>query len=514
MARWTSSLESILFGTEDPDDIGRLLQTHCAKHLHRQLEKILFYRRGVGAVFGIRLDDQADIVVKVHRPDLLGRRLDGAVYVQRHLAELGLPAPRPLATPVPLGLGIATSEERIDGGRIGDGHDPIVRRILAQGLFRFVEAATSLGPRAGVLPGRLFAGGEDSLWPVPHDLRFDLSLPGGEWIDEIAAEAKQRLREPSGRLVVGHEDWRVENLRVDADQLAAIFDWDSVVLAHEPVLVGHNASGFTADWSDDTDDPFPSEEESAAFIAEYEAARGRSFTLAERATAGAAYLYSLAYKARCEHSDAQLGIFPDEGPGVGGWRGLLRPRAVERGAGSLVVRALDPDAPVVEALLDAAAEWQLNRGISQWRPGQFGDEVRSVIAAGDLYVSRGDGGIVGCFILETDCPDWMAHWLIERGRTPADAMYLGRLAVARELSGRGLGAGLLRSAKKIAAESGFGFLRLNCPAENERLRRFYVDAGFADLGDAELRGPAGEHWVCSVFESALPLGFSDGPADR
>jgi hypothetical protein len=324
MGRWRSSLESILFGTEDPDDIEWLLRAYCFEHLHRQLEEVLFYRRGAGAVFGIRLDDQADIVVKVHRPDLVGRRLDGAVHVQRHLAELGLPAPRPLATPVPLALGIATSEELIDRGGTADGHDPVVRRILARGLFRFIDAATPLEPSAGVLPGRLFAGGEGTLWPVPHDLRFDLSLPGGEWIDEIAAEAKQRLREPSGHLVVGHEDWRVENLRVDADQIVAIFDWDSVVLAHELVLVGHNASGFTADWSGETDDPFPSEAESAAFITDYEAARGRSFTSAERDTADAAYLYSLAYKARCEYSDAEREIFPDAEPGESGWRALLR----------------------------------------------------------------------------------------------------------------------------------------------------------------------------------------------
>ena len=45
---------------------------------------------------------------------------------------------------------------------------------------------------------------------------------------------------------MGHEDWRVENLREDAGWIVAIFDWDSVVLAHEPALIGQNSTGFTA----------------------------------------------------------------------------------------------------------------------------------------------------------------------------------------------------------------------------------------------------------------------------
>jgi protein-tyrosine phosphatase len=88
-------------------------------------------------------------------------------------------------------------------------------------------------------------------------------------------------------------------------------------------------------------------------------------------------------------------------------------------------------------------------------------------------------------------------------------MYLGRVAVTRELSGRGLGLELLDSARRITAEAGFSFLRLNCPAENERLRRYYFDAGFDDLGEAELRGPSGERWTCSILEARLPRTATD-----
>jgi GNAT superfamily N-acetyltransferase len=94
----------------------------------------------------------------------------------------------------------------------------------------------------------------------------------------------------------------------------------------------------------------------------------------------------------------------------------------------------------------------------------------------------------------------MAEWLTEHDRIPGEAMYLGRLAVAREVSGRGFGLALLAAARELVGASGYPLLRLNCPADNDRLRRYYLDAGFADLGDADFVGPNGEQWRCSVLE--------------
>ena len=77
---------------------------------------------------------------------------------------------------------------------------------------------------------------------------------------------------------------------------------------------------------------------------------------------------------------------------------------------------------------------------------------------------------------------------------------LGRLAVARSASGRGVGAELLAAASAIARERGSAYIRLECPAENERLCRYYVGLGFSHCGDNDLPGPNGEAWVSSVFE--------------
>ena len=169
----------------------------------------------------------------------------------------------------------------------------------------------------------------------------------------------------------------------------------------------------------------------------------------------------------------------------------------------VVARAEASDAVAVEALLDAAAEWQQSRGISQWKPGQFRHEIREAIASGEQYVARRERIVVGSFLLDTGSPSWMSGWLVERRRVPSQGAHVGRLTVAREASGHGLGAELLHAAGAIAAQRGRTYLRLDCPAENARLRRYYLEVGFSYLGDLPIRGPNGEHWVCSVFERPI-----------
>jgi GNAT superfamily N-acetyltransferase len=170
-----------------------------------------------------------------------------------------------------------------------------------------------------------------------------------------------------------------------------------------------------------------------------------------------------------------------------------------------IERASDTEASEVEALLDSVAHWLHSGGIDQWISGTFHDEVVDVVAAGDLYVGKRDGRIVACFMLESSCPEWMVTWLAERGRSPADAMYLGRLAVTRNVAGQGLGVRLLEAATTIARDAGRTYVRLNAPANSTPLRTLYVDAGFDDLGTATLTGPKGEDWTCTVFERSTEL---------
>lgn len=165
-----------------------------------------------------------------------------------------------------------------------------------------------------------------------------------------------------------------------------------------------------------------------------------------------------------------------------------------------IERAQPADASAAEALLDAVAEWLQSRGIDQWKPRQFGEEGRQSVAAGELYVARRGGALVGCFMLETKNPPAVTRWLREQGRVPIQGAYLARLAVAPEASGGRLGLELLNAACALAAQLGLGYLRVECWAGNERLRRYYLEAGFAHCGDVRTRGRRGEVVVNSLFE--------------
>jgi hypothetical protein len=82
-----------------------------------QPARIEFYRRGVGAVFGVDLSDARRVAIKVHRREIAGDDLDAVQDVQHAVADAGLPAPRPIEAPGALGAGIATVEELLDRGR-------------------------------------------------------------------------------------------------------------------------------------------------------------------------------------------------------------------------------------------------------------------------------------------------------------------------------------------------------------------------------------------------------------
>jgi ribosomal protein S18 acetylase RimI-like enzyme len=164
----------------------------------------------------------------------------------------------------------------------------------------------------------------------------------------------------------------------------------------------------------------------------------------------------------------------------------------------VIDRAGSADLEAVVQLLDAAALWQRSLGIDLWHPGTFEEDVRTTIAAGDLYVAREQSAIIGCFMLDEGSPR-LRRWLAEHGREP-DRGVVGRLTVARQSAGRGLGLELLREAGRRASQEGVAFLRLECAANNEGLRRYYGDAGFTYCGDNEQPGPNGERWVSSIFE--------------
>lgn len=279
----------------------RDLDRFCSSELGSALEEEEFVANGVGTVFGLRLRDGRRVVVKLYRAGTDRARVGAALAVQRHLAEHEFPCPSPLSGPVETPAGLAVAETLLDRGAPGDPHDPVLRRAMAAALARLVALCWAL---EGVddLEWSLDAAGP--LWGTPHDDRFDFAATsaGAEWIDELAREARGQL--DSGRIVVGHTDWRAENMRFEARRVSAVYDWESVRRAPESVLVGAAAHYFPSDFRVEGRRQVPTLDEALAFVADYEEARGIAFTTDELRAVHAALVDAMAYTARCEHSDA------------------------------------------------------------------------------------------------------------------------------------------------------------------------------------------------------------------
>jgi hypothetical protein len=305
--RYELRLERDVFATNDARLIAALVDRFCRERLGNGVERCDFFASSVGSVHGLRLADGRRVVVKAYRCDVDIAHLTATQRVQERLAADGFPAPCPVMAPTPLARGIAIVEEQLDRGQWVDAHDLTGRKVVAAGLAQLVARGRSLAGVPGLLSWR---DAYDGLWRQPHDCRFDFpgTACGAEWIDRIAAAGRQRLDEnDAGDDVIGHGDWRVEHLRFADRELSAVYDWDSLCVGSEPVFAGAAAHAFTADWSVEGHACIPTVEESLAFLDDYEASRCAPFSERERRLARAALVATMAYSARCGHSDRLTG---------------------------------------------------------------------------------------------------------------------------------------------------------------------------------------------------------------
>ena len=322
-------VERDVFATTDASSIVAAVDAFCRANLGSGIDHYEFYWPSVGSTHGLCLVDGRRVVVKVHRATANVAHLAAVQTVQGHLAEAGFPAPQPLIGPTPLANGVAVAEMLLDRGAWEDAHRPEIRKLVAGGLCRQIELSRELVGLPGIESS---TARMRQLRQTPHDLRFDFlaTSEGAEWIDRLAAEAQRRLdEEGEGQSAIGHNDWRVEHLRFAGGELVAAWDWDSLGSGLEPAFAGSSAHCYTADFRVDDLDVVPTLQEALGFLDDYEAARGAPFSAAERRTAIAALVATMAYTARCEHSDTltDMGAAPARPPlqyvPAGTYRGFL-----------------------------------------------------------------------------------------------------------------------------------------------------------------------------------------------
>ncbi|MEO3814065.1 GNAT family N-acetyltransferase [Sphaerisporangium sp. B11E5] len=160
-------------------------------------------------------------------------------------------------------------------------------------------------------------------------------------------------------------------------------------------------------------------------------------------------------------------------------------------------RAGEGDAEALVALRDQAARWQSARGVAQWRPGDMGaDHFRERMRLGEVWLAlTGQDVPVGAWELWWDDP---LTW----GPQPPSAGYIHRLMIDRSSAPPGSGRVLLAAAERRITESGRPLARLDCAAGNPRLRRYYIDAGYTEVGEQPLS--LGSRYPVTLFEKRLP----------
>lgn len=293
--------ESIL-GWAEPEPIAQQIASICQTHLHQDIVACHFWEVSVSFTIGLQLANGESVVLKCRSPENIAlETLQAVCQVQQSLAEQGFPAPVILLPPVQSHGCLVSVEAMLREGDNENAHDPIVRQVMAAGLFELIQLACPFAQLPG-LPVSRFRSAQ--LWEKPHNALFDFerTQSGAEWIDAIAQAAKTQLMNYDSPYVVGHMDWSIKNMRLKHKRLSAVYDWDSLRLENELVIVGNAINGFLVTWYVEVGSMVPTPEECQQFVLAYERARGQAFTAAERQVITAALMYSMAYTARCEHA--------------------------------------------------------------------------------------------------------------------------------------------------------------------------------------------------------------------
>ncbi len=145
---------------------------------------------------------------------------------------------------------------------------------------------------------------------------------------------------------------------------------------------------------------------------------------------------------------------------------------------SLILEPLNSDAAVHDRAGFACGDDALD----QYLKTQAGQDMRRGFANVIVAVKPGGGELCGYYTLSaasvdlTSLPDKLRNKLPRYGQVPA--VLLGRLAVAQNLQGQGLGALLLADAIKRSDRSELGWAVLLIKAKHEQAASFYHHFGF------------------------------------
>jgi hypothetical protein len=279
-------------GNEGPD----WLVPWCEEHLGSAPDQVLFTSSQLSAVFGIRLRDGREVVVKARSEPK--DRIDSCLRAQEYLAASGFPCPRPSTPPTAVGDLTIHAETLLAGGDLLRGTSDDVVRKYADAFARVMTLLEPLQIRPP-LPNPYWLRWEhmgNGIWPDVPWLAGGDSSGVPEFVVDTAIRSARRLHSASLPNVLGHGDFEAQNLRWKDSKLWAVHDWDSLAWLPEAALVGAASAVFASSQAP-TLAPLESSE---AFLIVYQDRRGRRFTRDEEEIAWAASVLPAVHDAREE----------------------------------------------------------------------------------------------------------------------------------------------------------------------------------------------------------------------
>jgi GNAT superfamily N-acetyltransferase len=160
---------------------------------------------------------------------------------------------------------------------------------------------------------------------------------------------------------------------------------------------------------------------------------------------------------------------------------------VNHRAAEYVIRAAGTaDAGQIMGLLDEAVEWLAGLGLDQWQDNRDRQRthVETDLAEGTVFVVEHLDRVIATITVDqfADADFWRENDDIR------DALYVHRMAVARDEAGIGLGSAMLDWAGGRAERFRRSWLRLDAWSTNDKLHFYYEQLGFTMVRNTPVEG--------------------------
>jgi len=134
----------------------------------------------------------------------------------------------------------------------------------------------------------------------------------------------------------------------------------------------------------------------------------------------------------------------------------------------------------MHAVYVSVVAWIRSRGETHWPIEKLGVEtLREWVGRDEAFVACIDGVIVGGAWVQRSDPD------VWPDRDDGCAVYIHKLAVARDFKGQNVGREMLDAVERRAADEGLSAVRLDTAMVNSWLVGYYRDAGYTRVDIVE-----------------------------